>query len=187
MFLFPPRPELAVSPELISFYENKNWWAQIKKNGTLQLITVLKDGEVIFKTRHNEDNKAWKPLPHHVSFFAAFRDSVFVAELIHSKHASIKNHLYVFDVLRYQGRDLVGVSLKDRVEMLSKVLPVNSDISLAQWHKQDLYGLFNSLNNPVDEGLVIKNPDAILESCLRSTANTSWQVKVRKAHKNYGF
>lgn len=31
MFLFPPRPEKAVPSSLINFYENRGWFAQIKK------------------------------------------------------------------------------------------------------------------------------------------------------------
>jgi hypothetical protein len=40
---------------------------------------------------------------------------------------------------------------------------------------------------PEDEGFVFKNPKAPLVACLTARANSGWQVKCRRPHKNYSF
>jgi hypothetical protein len=37
------------------------------------------------------------------------------------------------------------------------------------------------------EGLVMKRPTGTLETGMREANNTGWQVKVRKATKNYEY
>jgi len=67
-YLWPPRPESKIPPTMIGFYDKRNWYAQAKLNGTCTLIFT--DGtEVIIKTRHGEDHKAWKPRQEHLDFF----------------------------------------------------------------------------------------------------------------------
>lgn len=140
-----------------------------------------------FKTRHNEDHKLWTPTREAIDFFAGFKDSVFVFELLHSKVIGIRDTIYIFDVLRYVGRDLVGTTLAERLDLLSKITPFSKNISVAPVYHQDLTGLYRSLTNPADEGIVLKNPNAILLDCNRDSLNAGWQVKCRRATKNYGF
>jgi hypothetical protein len=47
--------------------------------------------------------------------------------------------------------------------------------------------MFNAIKNDEDEGLVLKNPKALLNVCHKISANAAWQVKCRKGHKNFGF
>jgi len=160
---------------------------QRKKNGTLQVISVAADGGVVFRTRRNEPNKAWTPLPDMGKYFASFPDSVFIGELLHSKHASVKNTIFLFDVLRYLGADLVGTVLRERLDLLKKLHVLSPNIQILETYDKDLTGLFHSLSEPTDEGLVLKDPKATLRDCKRDGLNTGWQVKVRRPHKNYGF
>ena len=60
-FWYPPRPEKAIAPSLIKFYEGRGWIAQIKKNGTCSTANVDDHGNVTFFTRHGEAHKAWIP------------------------------------------------------------------------------------------------------------------------------
>ena len=187
MFLWPPRPERAIPSSLIHSFEARGFVAQKKKNGTLQVISVAPDGSVIYRTRHNEPNKAWTPLPEMARYFASFPDSVFIGELLHSKHASVKNTIFLFDVLRYVGSDLVGTTLSMRLDMLKVIHVLTPHIQILQTYDKDLTGLFHSLSEPTDEGLVLKDPKALLRDCKRNGLNAGWQVKVRRQHKNYGF
>jgi hypothetical protein len=121
-YLWPPRPEKKVPPTTFGFYQKRGYWAQVKKNGTCTVI-FARGKEVIFKTRHNDDHKAWSPQPEHVKFFQSDSDTwnVYVAELLHSKTPHIKNHLYIFDIIVRDGEQLTGMSFADRqVELYSQ-------------------------------------------------------------------
>lgn len=187
MFLWPPRPERAIEPALIPYYASKGWIAQLKKNGTCTVISVDVHGNVDFKTRHNEAHKAWAPPIEIVNYFSHFPDSVFVGELLHNKHASVKNTLYLFDLLRYNGVDFIGETLEYRLGILDMVVPLMPNIQMVKNYSGDLTKLYDSISDPIDEGIVLKDPKAKLKSCLREGANSGWQVKCRKSTKNFGF
>jgi hypothetical protein len=51
-YFAPPRPEQAIPPICIQSYEDRGWVAQIKKNGTNNLIFVAPDHTLTFRTRH---------------------------------------------------------------------------------------------------------------------------------------
>jgi hypothetical protein len=185
MFLYPPRPENRILPGLIPSFERRGWVCQLKKNGTCSLAFVDATGTVIFKTRHNEDHKAWTPTPDIILFFSQFRNSIFVFELLHSKGGGVKNTVYIFDLLMYDGKYLVGMSLRERLDILEKLKIDVPNISVAETYTTGFLSIFQNLTNPLDEGIVLKRPDAPLEMCFRDGTNTSWQVKCRKATKNY--
>lgn len=187
MFLFPPRPEKAIPPTLIKSFEGRGWIAQLKLNGVCSLAFVDAAGNVTFKTRHNEAHKAWTPTREAIDFFAGFKDSVFVFELLHSKGGGIRDTIYIFDVLKYLGRDLVGTSLQDRLTIIQAFTPFSPNITVAKTYGRDLTGLFGSLRDPLHEGIVLKDPKAVLRNCYRDSLNANWQVKCRVATKNYGF
>ena len=186
MWLWPPRPESAIPPSLIKSFEDRGYVGQIKYNGTCQVVSVDAALGVTFQTRHNELNKAWTPLPEIAKYFSNFPDSVLVGELLHNKHASVKNTIILFDVLHYQGQSLVGKTLSERLMILCS-LPITKNVQVIETHTRDLTGLYHSLSKPTEEGLVLKDPNAQLKSCLRNGLNASWQVKCRRPTKNYGF
>jgi hypothetical protein len=199
-FLWPPRPEKAAPPQLIGFYEKRGWLAQVKKNGTCTVI-FAKGETVIFKTRHDDDHKAWSPLPSHSAFFSGRKDwNVYVAELLHSKGPHVKNHLYLFDILVSDGNELIGTTLQDRQSILRQRFPtpkvdiggsraglgsrlITQDVSHADAISPALWDKLG----PLDEGFVFKNPKAKLSACIAATSNGAWQVKVRRPHTNYSF
>lgn len=201
-FLWPPRPEKAAPPQLMGFYERQGWIPEVKKNGTCTVI-FAKGDHVIFKTRHNDDHKAWSPQPSHREFFSG-RDgwNVYVAELLHSKGPLVKNHIYLFDILVSDGEELIGTPLSDRQRILQQRFPspkadiVGSRAGLgARMITQDASQASPIANpsavwstlGPTDEGFVFKNPAARLAACITPTANGAWQVKVRRQHTNYSF
>lgn len=206
-YLWPPRPEQVIPPSTIPLYEAQGWMAQVKKNGTCTVIFT--DGEqVIYKTRHNDDHKAWTPKPEHDAVFKAFAKNgkwcVLVAELLHSKGVGIKDTFYVFDLLVLDGEYLIDTILVSRLDKLyerfNKISPtwyiddaMKDHYSFTDkiWLAVDFYSGFkqtyDNLTNPEDEGLVFKNPNATLKACVTSSSNSAWQVKCRKATKNYGF
>lgn len=186
----------------MGFYEKRGWIAQVKKNGTCTVIFARGD-EVIFKTRHNDQHKAWSPQPSHSAFFAGrLQWNVYVAELLHSKGPLVKNHLYLFDILVSDGEELIGATLAQRQQILLDRFPspkadiVGSRAGLgARMIEQDVSqatpiakpsAVWPTLG-PMDEGFVFKNPAAVLSACITPTANGAWQTKIRRQHQNYSF
>ena len=196
-YLYPPRPENKIPRGMLSFYEKRGYWAQVKKNGTCTVI-FAKGNTVIFKTRHADDHKQWSPTPEHIRFFQGSDNwNVYCAELLHNKTTHIKNQLYIFDKIVDDGIHLVGTTFEDRQLILqsqwegdfeekSHQTRVHDYISVAENLVGDFDVVFDELL-PEDEGLVIKNPNGILEPCFKDTSNNRWQVKCRIPTKNYSF
>ena len=196
-YLWPPRPEKAIARDLLPFYESRGYWAQIKKNGTCTVI-FARHNEVIFKTRHNDDHRAWMPTPEHIRFFQGSQNwEVYVAELLHSKTPHIKNQLYIFDKIVDDGVHLVGTTLEERQLLLQSqwVGELEEEHHQTRVHEyisvaENLVGGFDEIYDhllPEDEGLVLKNPKATLRACMKPDSNAAWQVKCRIPTKNYGF
>jgi hypothetical protein len=196
MFLYPPRPERAVIPGHLPVFEGMGFSAEYKKNGTC--TTIETDDGLKSWTRHNEPHKAWN-----INEFPAkdmllkIEDSYFVAELLHSKGVGVKDTLYVFDILKYQGKMLTGMTLMERRAILHTLWPiqkvhyshfeVHKNLWVARWFECGFVEIFNGITKIEDEGIVLKDPKATLLPCYKEGTNAGWQVKCRKPTKNYSF
>jgi len=122
---------------------------------------------------------------------------VFAGELLHMKTPHIKDTLYIFDILVHENTYMIGQTFKDRWSKMSDTfqttgekdhsLIVSDKVWIAKIYDLGFENLYNQLTDVSDEGIVLKNPKALLEPCMRQQANNHWQVKCRKGHKNYGF
>jgi hypothetical protein len=210
-FLYPPRAEHVVTSDMLPMYEQRGWVYQYKKNGTSTTITIDPDGNVRFMTRHGDVHRAWVcPTWLQVAllqYVPAKRWTMLVAELMHSKTPTIKDTLYIYDVIVYQSQHLIGYTLNERLKILDGVFPRTEDeadvvninwqrshwviqngIWLAKTFTQGASEAFHGIKNPkIDEGLVVKDPKSKLKWCNKATANEAWQVKVRYPTKNFQF
>ena len=187
MFVFPPRPEKAITPSLIQFYERRGWIAQIKKNGTCTVVSVDAGGNSTFYTRHNEAHKAWTPTSEARAIFAKYPNSTFIFELLHSKGGDVRDTMYIFDVVRFEGESLEGTTLASRLDIIKKAFTPSTKLLVAETYTTGLEPLYRGLTSPLDEGIVLKDPKATLKSCQRDSLNSNWMVKCRRQTKNYGF
>jgi hypothetical protein len=194
-WIAPPRAETAIPPNLLGFYEKKGWLAQIKKNGTNNVIFIGPD-QIIAKTRHNDDHKQWKFTPESIGIFQRLQKDhswlVLNAELLHSKTPNIKDTNYIHDILVCNSVKLARETYRARYNILAKILSkfivgetdhyytLNDKTFLAKNFLKGFKPLFNTLENPEDEGLVLKNPNGLISDKV-------WTVKCRKQHKNYSF
>ena len=206
-YLYPPRPESAIAPNTIGFYEKTmQWVAQYKKNGTNTIVAISPSGEIITMNRHAENHKAW-----HISeylktlirqIFPTGEWHVFVAEVLHSKTKDIKDTLYIYDILVFNSDYLVGSTFIQRQDILDKLLLPHSRLETYSHNVLDdegklwyarrfttaLNDLFWSIQRPeLDEGLVLKNPEGKLSDCVKERSNEDWQIKVRHSSKKYVF
>jgi hypothetical protein len=171
---------------MIGFYEKSGYIAQLKKNGTCTVISIDECGDIEFWNRHKEIHKAWVAPQHIIDYFKQFPDSVFVGELLHNKSTTIKNTIYLFDVLVYRGIEQVGETLNDRLNII-KHLPDGKNIIKVENIYSNFRKVFDSLTEEIDEGLVFKDPESRLKFCYKDGLNANWQVKCRKLTKNYSF
>lgn len=201
-YLWPPRPDKAITPEMLSSVERQGYIAQVKKNGTCNVIAVSPDKDIVAMNRHKEEHKLWTPNMAKLGAFTNLPGEgwyVFVAELLHSKVPGIRDINYVHDMLVCDGEYLVGVSQSDRHAKL-RALFGTDDLSeeyshwvvddhtwVARQFDQGFKALYDSLDRPEDEGLVLKMPTAPLQLCTRQASNNAGMLKSRKAHKNYSF
>lgn len=202
-YLYPPRPEKAIPPNLFTYYQRKGWVAQAKKNGTCNVIAVSPTKELICMNRHREDQKLWAPSPASAAAFKALPGNgwyVLITELLHSKvSGGVRDTNYINDILVDDGSYLVGESFAARQDRLRTLL-VRDDLSeteshwvvddntwLAKNHVGKFQQFFDSLDKPEDEGIVLKDPKATLLVCSREKSNVGWSVKSRRTHKNFGF
>jgi len=202
-YLWPPRPEKAIPDNLLGYYEQKKWIAQVKKNGTCTVLYVQPDKQIIVKTRHKTDHKVWQPSKEFIEQFQELLPGagwyVFTGELLHSKTPHIKDTLYLFDLLVDDGDYLVGETLQIRLRRLHALFPhkiktvskshyvVTPKLWVAETITKKFREKFNKLNMSEDEGLVLKDPTAKLSYCVKLDSNSSSQVKCRKPTKNYTF
>lgn len=201
-FLYPPRPIKKVIPGLLGFYENRGYWAQVKKNGTCSILGVGPSGEIYTQNRHGKDHSMWKPSEESLQPFKSIMNGkwhVFVVEVMDAKTPHIKDSIYVHDIVVHNGRVLEGSTFSERQILLRKIFPrrdvggfgyekVTDKVWLATLIKGGFRDIFNSIEDPkVDEGLVLKDPNGKLEPMWREGTNSGWQVKCRKPHKNYSF
>ena len=197
-YLWPTRPTNAALPATLGFWEKRGMIAQIKKNGTNNVVFVT-DKEVIFKTRHNDDHKQWVPKKSTIDFFASLPAwTVLNTELLHNKTKDIKDSVFIYDVVAYNGEQLVGETFMKRQELLRGLFDTQDEtyshymiedgIWLAKNYDKDFSDLYQkTLLHDEDEGLVLKKPKAKLKQCVSANSNSSWMIKCRKPHKNYSF
>ena len=120
-----------------------------------------------------------------------------IGELLHSKGVGVKNTVYLFDIVVYQGKSLIGMTLVERRALLHSLWPiqkvhyshyeVHPNLWVARWSETGFAEMFRGITKLEDEGLVLKDPNSTLQSCHKEGLNAGWQVKCRKPTKNYGF
>lgn len=220
-YIYPPRPGSA-TPYPISGQEGSDvyrdsgeWQVQLKLNGTRSLIVFRPDGGIEFYNRHAEHHKAWSAPEWMVEeikkrfVVEKGKWSIIDSELLHSKHASVKDTLYVFDILVLNGRYLVGTSYEDRFAMLSEVcghppaevagfggmvLEIGRGLWMATVIDETKWDAAWALSErivgnekPIIEGLVFKRVRALLDFGHSAVNNGLWMVRCRRETKSFQF
>lgn len=201
-YLFPPRPESAVTCDLIRMYQRRGWVGQFKKNGTCAVIGIGPEQTFQWFNRH-QDTLKWEPPPETVQLlwemFGSKAWTVLIGELIHSKVKDIRNRLYLFDYVVLEGHYALGSTFTERQSVLyERVEPfiaaearshylASRNVWLARTIKKELTSVFHAITSPEDEGLVLKDPWGKLRDCERENTNGHWQVKVRHPRTNFAF
>jgi hypothetical protein len=204
-FLYPPRPEKAVSPSFLSFYERRGWVLQMKKNGTCTLVGVDPEGHLHTISRHNTQHTHWQPTERTrklEQFCPKGSWTVFVAELMNDKGPT-KDTLYIHDLIVLNNKQLIGSTFLDRQFLLEQLFPDLTDTSakslptgyqiiapglwladLITENFVNYFELIKKMGDKENEGVVLKNPAGKLALMFQNSKNSDWQVKIRVTNEN---
>jgi ATP-dependent DNA ligase len=191
-FFYPPQPTRIwpTSNLLISLAKDKKWDAEIKYNGWRLLLFKIEQNKILLYNRHSTIiDINWQ------QFFPFFKDipvgTVFDGELLDRRTKDLKNIVVLWDCCFYNGIDLRLKPLKERRPFLDhfSTAPAKftnsttGQVFKVQQFTTDFLELYNSIdhrNDPVEEGLVLKNKLSLYKySAKRGTDITDW-LKVKK-------
>lgn len=215
---YPPRGDTVIpykdSSVLRMWKKFDDSVAQYKMNGTNDQVVVFPDRRIEHWSRHKvgpngKPNPSGTPKRLDYTLPTALRDeildftpkgkfTVYNAELLHAKTTMVKDTLYFFDVLVWDGEHLLGVEYGKRHALLMKLLgPRYFPLDLNQENGK-LFVAENLTPNqwdeawqrlqrsPYTEGLVLKRTGAVSRLQLgdREKNNGGYICKCRKANKN---
>jgi hypothetical protein len=201
-YIWPPRPEVKISPESLVKFENGDYLGQPKLNGSsMQLYT---DGNVVIVMNRHKQALAHKLNIEELKKLHRGKGwMVLCGEYMNKnqkdEEGNFWNHKFViFDILVYEGTHLLRTTFDERFELLRELYPDNPvkkhlhQVSENCFRVNSLrFGFTNAYkditNFAMYEGLVMKLGSGKLENGTTEKNNTRTQVKCRKATKNYAF
>lgn len=202
-YIFPPRPEIKTTKSGIKTYERMGWFGQPKLNGSCSLIFT--DGINIKLMNRHEQAFARELVPkedlarlHKGGGFQILCGEFMNKSKKDANGRTFNGCIVLFDILVHKGQYLLGTSLKERQELMDNLFPVNSYDAYIDNVSNNIFRVKNFTTNleevwneiiKIDmyEGVVLKNPLAILDTGYRPSNNTGWQIKVRKPTRNYSY
>ena len=83
--------------------------------------------------------------------------------------------------------DFIPVDDNGQTESTDSHWIVNPNVWIAKTLQLGFECAFKGITSPEDEGLVLKDPYAMLKLPFKKNSNVGWMIKCRKSHSNYGF
>ena len=211
-YLYPPRPVQTTNNTELGKYDNGQFIAQPKYNGTCCVAFISKD-TVRVMNRHkglitsNYNNIDFKGLHSGDGWM------VLCGEFLNKNKKGEDGNPFnlkfvIWDILVYNNNYMLGSTLIERLELLEKLFPsstimvskdkINSYAHLCVTKYEGVYkaptyvNMFQDLyqdivDTDLYEGLVLKRKEAKLSLGLTEKNNNEWQIKCRKPTKNYDF
>lgn len=205
-FLYPPRIEYKLQPISLDKFDNNQYIAQPKLNGSNTSVSISKT-TVVAKERHNR----FFARPPKFNFEKLYRGRGYMclAGEYLNKGKKDENDMRlegfcIWDILAFNGKILIGSTIEERNELLDSLYPLTGAKSIKKINYlykteiPDIYRVANYTKNfksiydtitkiDVVEGLVLKRKTGKLEMMTREQNNIGWSVKVRKPTLNYKF
>jgi ATP-dependent DNA ligase len=205
MFIYPPRPKGAMPPNLLPKYEQKGWVAEWKYNGDRVVVYVdnIKKNVIVYN-RHNKKHLKLNNKQIAEQFFKLNLESAvywFDGEGLEDKASpQYKGNIVLFDILGINKFFFGKNNLVSRYEQLKNICgnptqlePINGiaykvtkNIWFAPMFKEGFIDRFNQhIQLKEIEGLVVKDPNSILNYSPNKQTEISWMIRCRKPTKNY--
>jgi ATP-dependent DNA ligase len=201
-YIFPPRPEIKAPQTSIERFEELNFTAQPKLNGSCGVLFT--DGKQFkFMNRHRlEFAKTLIPSDELLSLHRGKSWTVLVGEHMNKSQRGADKKVFngkyvIFDILVHNGVHLVGTTFEERQKLLEKLYRATPHDSWISKISENVYRVNNISNAETQwkdltevemyEGFVFKKKSGKLDLGFKKENNMSWQVKVRKPTKNYSY
>jgi ATP-dependent DNA ligase len=204
--IYPPRPRGAIPPDTVGRYEG--YLAQYKYDDIRLLIHVDRKGKLGLMTRKREPVKSFSVDRALEKQFARIRTRkgflyLFDGGVLRTAYGPEARHpLILWDVLVHEDQYLLGTKYADRYDLLyglcgkpkrfesrtgrEVALEIGPDLWLARNFRSMLPERFAIAKETSElEGLVLKNPNGVLEWGVTEENNGEWQIRVRKASKRH--
>lgn len=211
-YLFPPRPEVKIPSADLDKFDNGEYIAQPKYNGSCYLVfTNGKETRVC--NRHKEETTYKNPYIDWHKLALTDDWYVYAGEYLNKGKAGENgsketDKFIIWDILVWKGNYLTGTTTLDRISLLENHFPchrgmVRGDklemyrhlcqtdirgIYKAPTYMNDFLPLYRDLvKTDLYEGLVLKKANSKLAFGFQQKNNTDWQIKCRKETKIYNF
>ncbi len=172
-------------------FDDENWIFEIKWDG-YRAIAEIKNGDVNLYSRNNNSfNQKYKPVV--TALKAVEKDMILDGEIVvldnnggadfHSLQnfgSAGKGQLmyYVFDLIYFDGKDLTGLPLGSRKEILKNILPDIPGVRYNDHILKDGKAFYNLAREKQLEGIVAKN---ITSKYYRNKRSKDWlKIKIKK-------
>ncbi len=173
-------------------FDNSEWFFEVKWDG-YRTLAFIEKGNVELLSRNNKSfTEKYYPLVNSLEQWKT--NMVIDAEILVIDKKGISNFgalqnwrseadgelmMYVFDILWYEGKNLMSLPLKDRLSILKEVLPTDGDnIRLSQVFPENGIEFFDAAGKLGLEGIIAKKSSSLYTSDFRS--NEWLKIKVQK-------
>lgn len=210
-YLFPPRPVNTTHFTQLGIYDNGQFIAQPKYNGTCCNVFISKT-ELVVMNRHKRNITSNYSEIDLKGLHKGDGWLVLCGEFLNKNKKGEDGKPFnlkfvIWDILVYDSKYLLGSTFSERMALLEQLYPcvkmvvgkeLNSLSHLCFTNYKNCYKapcyeygfdvLYNSIvDTDLYEGLVLKRKDAKLSYGLTERNNSDWQIKCRKPTKNYDF
>jgi hypothetical protein len=215
-FSYPPRPEHKIKPDNISLYDNGEYYAQPKLNGSACVLMLHEGGDMLLYNRHGE--KLTNADTRLIDVFSLYRGGgwmMLAGELLNKNKLgedgqSFNQRFVIWDILMLDNLSLEGTTFIQRVEILehlyftegASIVNGRGELEsyehlyclgaencyMVQTYNQNFKRLYEELvKTDIYEGVVIKRKNGLLMPGITEKSNGHWQIKCRKETRNYKF
>jgi len=210
-YLYPPRPIQTTHHTELGKYDNGQFFAQPKYNGTCCNV-FISENELIVMNRHKGTITSNYS---HIDFRNLHRGKgwmVLCGEFLNKNKKGEDGNQFnlkfvIWDIIVYNNEYLIGSTFSERMGLLEELYPcvqmmVDDNLksykhlcftNCANVYKSPCYDrnfqiLYESIvDTDLYEGLVLKRKDAKLTYVFTEKNNNDWQIKCRKPTKLYDF
>jgi ATP-dependent DNA ligase len=211
-YIYPPRPEYKISPYELNKFDNGDYVAQPKYNGTCCVVFTNGIDTYVYN-RHKQPLSSYCK---DISFDKLARTNdwyVYTGEYLNKgklgeNGTKEKDKFIIWDILVWDGMYLIGDTLMSRLDLLENAFPcqrsrVDEDgleiythlcltnikgVYKAPSYLNDFEKLYQDIvKTDLYEGLVLKKLESKLDFGFQELNNQNWQVKCRKPTKVYHF
>ena len=206
IYLYPPRPRNAISPDDLNFWDETNSMiGQCKLNGSNS--TIYTDGKkIIVMNRHGQrltnvrvDESEILNLYRGTGGWMILNCEYLNKSKMDETGQPFNHKFVIFDILCYDGDYLVGKTFEERINLLDALygqkdcekdylFGISENVYRVKSYLTGFNELYNKLTQiDIIEGLVMKRRNARLEVGSSENNNTKSQIKCRKRCNSYKF